>query len=900
MTQHNGTGQTAPTLCLVDGTALAYRSHYAFVRRPLVNSSGEEVSAIYGFADKLLQMLQEMDPDYMAVVFDTPEPTFRHEAYEDYKATREEAPDEMVAQLPAISEFVSLVGVRVLELPGYEADDVIGTLAARGRAEGMRVVIASGDKDFFQLVGDGVTVFEPYSRTEYTPEVVCEKFGAPPEKVIEVLGLMGDTSDNVPGVPGIGKKTALDLIARFGTVEEVLAHVDEISGTKRRENLTEFASDALMSRDLVTIDVEAPVGAKPEELRRGSVDVEGVAGFLRQWEMPSLLDRVIPLGATGAGDAEHVLVLAMAELEDLIARLRSSGGFVIDLETTSLDPLSADVVGISVAHDADTAYYVPVGHTGGEGLARDEVLARFRPLLEDPAVPKFGQNQKYDYEVLKRTGIEMAPLSFDTMIASYLLDPNRRQHNLALLALTRLNRKMVPIEDLIGRGGSQMSFADVSVEQAKDYACEDAEVTLALHDLLAPEVAEAGMDALMRDVEQALIPVLAGMELRGVALDSEMLDRLAQEFGGEIEEIRARVFEASGVEFNLDSPKQVADVLFERLGLPRGRRTKTGYSTDERVLERLSGVHEVAALLLSYRKLMKLKAGYLDALPKLVHPATGRVHTSFNQTVVATGRLSSSSPNLQNIPMRTKLGRRIREAFIADEGRVLLSADYSQIELRIMAHLSRDPGLIDAFEKGLDFHRATAALIFGKDEDGVTQGERDWAKTVNFGIMYGMSQYGLSRQLGIGVGEAAEFIGRYFETYPGVREYTDGVIERARSDGYVETMLGRRRPIQGLSSDNANARSLAERAAVNTPIQGSAADLMKVAMLGVDARILSEGLPCDMVLQVHDELVFEVDEDDVDAVTTAIRSEMESPRGFDLAVPVVVNFGHGRNWLEAH
>ncbi len=900
MTQSTPPGRGAPTLCLVDGTALAYRSHYAFVRRPLLNSSGQEVSALYGFADKLLQLLEDLDPDYIAVVFDRPEPTFRHEVYEDYKATREEAPGEMVAQLPAIAEFVSLMGVRVLELPGYEADDVIGTLAVRAREEGMRAVIASGDKDFFQLVGGGVTVLEPYSKTVYTPDTVCEKFGAPPEKVVEVLGLMGDSSDNVPGVPGIGRKTALDLIGRYGTVDGVLAHVDEISGTKRRENLTEFASDALMSRDLVTIDVAAPVSVGPSELRRGEIDVDAAADFLREWEMPSLLERLLPLGRGEGGNAAYKLVLTREDLEALLDRLRASGGFVIDLETTSLDPLSADIVGVSVASDEDVAYYVPVGHTSGEGLSREEALSALRPLLEDEELPKFGQNQKYDYEVLRRAGIEMRPLSFDTMIASYLLDPNRRQHNLAALALAHLNRRMVPIEDLIGRGSAQMSFADVSVEQARDYACEDAEVTLRLRDLLGPAVAEAGLEPLMRDVEQALVPVLAGMELRGVALDSEMLDRLGDEFGAEIEELRRRVFDLCGTEFNLDSPKQVGAVLFEMLGLPRGRKTKTGYSTDESVLERLSEVHEVPGLLLSYRKLMKLKAGYIDALPKLVHPATGRVHTSFNQAVVATGRLSSSNPNLQNIPMRTKLGRRIREAFIADEGRVLLSADYSQIELRIMAHLSGDDGLLDAFERGLDFHRATASLIFGKDEDDVTPEERDWAKTVNFGIMYGMSQYGLSKQLGIPVREAAAFIDRYFETYPRVRDYTTGVIKRARKDGFVKTMLGRRRPIQGLSSNNSMARSLAERAAVNTPIQGSAADLMKVAMLGVDARVRRERLPCDMVLQVHDELVFEVDESAVPDVIDAVGEEMEAPSGFDLAVPIVVNFGHGRNWLEAH
>jgi len=898
MTTKPSEGRDAPTVCLIDGTALAYRSHYAFIRRPLTNSSGADVSALYGFTDKLLQLLDELRPDYVAVAFDTPEPTFRHQAYEEYKATRDEAPDVMVGQLPAIDEIVSLLGVQVLELPGYEADDVIGTLAVRARDAGMKVVIAAGDKDFFQLVRDGITVYDPYKKIEYTPDVVREKFGAPPEKVTEVLGLMGDSSDNVPGVPGVGKKTAIDLIGRYGTIENVLANVDEISGVKRRQNLRENEDGALMSRDLVTIEVDAPVGADVGELRRGPIDVHGAAEFLKEWELPSLLDRVIPTG--GDGGTTYETILSDEALGRLATELSGSAGFVVDLETTSLEPHSAEIVGLSLAMSEEAAWYVPVGHTSGEGLPRDRVLETLRPVLEDESVPKVGQNQKFDYQILRLSGVEVKPLAFDTMIASYLLDPNRRQHGLGALALHHLNRRMTPIEDLIGKGKKQITFDEVSVDAARDYACEDAEVTFRLWKTLRGPVEEEGLLELMVSVEQALIPILAGMELKGVKLDTDVLDTLADEFGGEIEKLEVRIHELSGTEFNLDSPKQVADVLFERLGLTKGPRTKTGYSTDIRVLERLRDEHEVPGLLLEYRKLMKLKAGYLDALPRLVHPATGRVHTSFNQTVVSTGRLSSSDPNLQNIPMRTKLGRRIREAFVADEGRSLLSADYSQIELRIMAHLSGDESLMSAFDQGLDFHRSTAALIFGKDEDEVEPEERDWAKTVNFGIMYGMSQYGLSRQLGISVEDAAIFIEKYFDTYPRVREYTERVVREAEKLGYVSTMLGRRRPITGLEADSSIASSLARRAAVNTPIQGSAADLMKVAMIGVDRRLRRDRLPCDMLLQVHDELVFEVDDGALDEVENAVREEMESPAGFDLSVPVVVNFGRGGNWLEAH
>ncbi len=898
MTLPSSSRQGVPTLVLVDGTALAYRSYYAFIRSPLVNSRGENVSAVYGFASSLIKLLEEREPDYVAVVFDTPEPTFRHEAYEAYKATREEAPDEMVAQLPVIHELVEELGIAVLELPGYEADDVIGTLARRASERGIRVVIVSGDKDFFQLVADDVTVYDPGKGVEYTPEVVEERFGVPPRAVTDVLGLMGDSSDNVPGVPGIGKKTATELVARYGTIEEVLGHINEISGTKRRERLSEHGRTALASRDLVTIDVDAPVELDLARLRRRPPDPFELARLLKDLEFPSLIERVLPLG--GGGVATYEVVASEKGLATLVRRLTESGGFVIDLETTSLDPITTEIVGISVAFEEGTAYYVPVGHASGKCLPRDAVLEKLRPVLENSAVPKYGQNMKFDYAVLKAHGIELGPLSFDTMVASYLLDPGRRQHGLAVLALEHLSRRVTTIEELIGRGKDRLTFDQVPIEAASDYACEDAEVTLLLKNVLEPALEEAELSGLMHDIEMPLVPVLARMELRGVGLDTDVLGELAAKLGKEAERLRRRVVELAGKEFNLDSPKQVGEILFDHLGLPRGRRTKTGYSTDVTVLERLSGEHEVPKLILSYRQLMKLKSGYLDALPKLVNPRTGRVHTSFNQTVAATGRLSSSNPNLQNIPIRNELGREIRRAFVAEEGRVLLSADYSQIELRIMAHLSGDEGLIKAFRAGKDFHRATAALIFEKGEGEVTEAERDWAKMVNFGIMYGMSPYGLARALAVTTEEAAEFIERYFDAHPGVREYTARVVDEARRTGYARTMLGRRRPVGGLDSDDRNVRRAAERVAVNTPIQGSAADLIKVAMIGVDRRLASEKVPCDMVLQVHDELVFEVDEGALERALPLIRDEMEHPCGFDLEVPIVVNFGHGPSWYDAH
>ncbi len=891
-------GEGVPVLFLIDGTALAYRSYYAYIRSPLLNSQGENVSALFGFASQLIKLLEDRKPDYAAVVFDTPEPTFRHEAYADYKATREAPPDEMIEQFPAIREFVEVLGIPVLELPGYEADDVIGTLATKARAEGIRSVIVSGDKDFFQLVDEDVSVFDPKKDIEYAPGDVEEHFGVPPSRVIEVLGLMGDASDNVPGVPGIGKKTALDLIVRYGTVEEVLAHIDEISGPKRRQNLEEYRDQAYQSRSLVTIDLEAPVDLDLDALRRDPFDVPVVTEHLVGLEFHTLAREIIPEPTAAAG--EFALVTTKKAVRELVRKLRGSGGFAVDLETTSLDALTAEVVGISVAWEAGKAFYVPVGHEGRSTLSRGFVLEEFRKVLEDEGVPKFGQNMKYDYEVLIGHGITMTPLSFDTMVASYLVDPGRRQHNLASLALEHLKRRMTSIESLIGKGDEQLSFADVSVEAARDYACDDAATAFDLTELLGERVREGGLEDLMRDVEMPLVPVLARMELAGVLLDVPLVEEFSTRLGSEVEKLRGRICKVADVEFNPDSPKQVGEILFERLKLPKGRRTKTGWSTDTRVLERLRETHEIPGLILEYRQLAKLKSGYLDALPKLVNPRTGRLHTSFNQTVAATGRLSSSSPNLQNVPIRTEIGREIRKAFVADPGRVLLSADYSQIELRIMAHLSGDANLIAAFEGGKDVHRSTAALIFGGVEEEVTSDQRDWAKTVNFGIMYGMSAYGLARQLSIGTDEAFDFIERYFETYPGAREFTKKAIEDAASSGHATTMLGRTRPITGLDSDNARVRGLAERVAVNTPIQGSAADLIKVAMIGIDRRIATDGLPCDMVLQVHDELVFEVDAGALADVEACVREEMEHPAGFGLRVPIVVDLASGANWYEAH
>ena len=898
MTKDDRKKRDGAVLCLVDGTALAYRSYYAFVRRPLLNSRGENVSAVYGFASSVIKLLTDMDPSHIAVAFDCAEPTFRHEEYEDYKATREEMPDEMADQLPAIHEFVESLGFPILEVPGFEADDLIGTMAEKAVDEGMRVVIVSGDKDFFQMVDNGITVFDPAKSIAYDAKLVEETFGVPPARVVEVLGLMGDSSDNVPGVPGVGKKTALYLIRTYGTIEEVMAHLEDISGPKRRQNLEENEELAYTSRRLVTIDRNAPVEFDPGSLERRPVDSCRVASYLREHEFPSLLKQLLPEG-TPEG-AEYRTVSSLKELKSLARRVKETGRFALDVETSGLDPVTARVVGVSLAFEEGSAFYLPVGHAGEKTLMLSDVKTVFGPILDDPGVEKVGQNIKFDMEVLSTNSLAVSAPAFDTMIASYLLDPGRRQHGLAALALEHLDVRMSSIESLIGKGSEQLSFADVDVSDASDYACADADVTLRLAKLLGERLRENGLTRVFEDIEMPLVPVLARMELRGVALETGVLDELNSRLKVSIEELRHRVCDLAGVEFNIDSPKQVGSVLFEKLKLPKGRRTKTGYSTDTGVLESLRETHEVPALILDYRQLRKLKTGYLDALPKLVNEKTGRVHTSFNQTIAATGRLSSSNPNLQNIPVRTELGREIRRAFVAGEGRLLLSVDYSQIELRLMAHLSGDPGLREAFERGKDVHRSTASLLFDVSESDVTQEQRDWAKMVNFGIMYGMGRFGLARRMGMDTEDAAEFIDRYFEMYPGVAEYTERAISEARELGFAVTMAGRRRPIAGLDSDNARTRGLAERVAVNTPIQGSAADLIKLAMIRIDRLVEAGGLDCDMLLQVHDELVFEVDEDAVDEVSAAVVDVMENPEQMAVTVPVVANAAWGSNWLEAH
>ncbi len=899
----------ADSLFLVDGSALAYRAYFAFVNNPLVTSRGEQTSAVFGFANTLLKVLRDYRPAYLAIAFDTSEPTFRHRRHPAYKATREKMPAELAGQLPRIHQFVAAMRVAALSVPGFEADDVIGTLAVQGREAGLEVTIVSGDKDFMQLVRPGIRLLNPRrAGDEYEvvdAEGVAGKFGVPPDKVIDVLGLMGDTSDNVPGVPGVGPKTAAKLIATYGSLEAALAQAGGVRQEKLRDSLLRHAEQARLSRELVTIRTDAPVRFDPRAMAVVPADREALAALLRELEFTRLLAELEPepaaaaAAATAGPAAAYELVTSAERVQALAALLRGRGRFAFDLETTSLDPLTARIVGIALAWEPGRAAYIAIGHDAGPNVALAAAMAALGPLLADPQVAKCGQNLKYDTAVLKMAGYEVAGIECDSMIADYLLDPGGRQHNLEALAQRHLSYAMQPITELIGTGREQISFAAVDPQRACRYSCEDADIALRLRDKLLPALAERDMEILFERVELPLIAVLRDMELCGVAIDVAFLRGFSARLAARLEELTRLIHGAAGVEFNINSTQQLAQVLFERLGLRPRRKTKTGYSTDESVLEELAQEHPLPGLLLEYREVAKLRSTYADALPALVHPRTGRVHGSFNQTVTATGRLSSSEPNLQNVPIRTPLGREIRKAFVAGRpDAVILSADYSQIELRLLAHLSADEQLCAAFRQGEDIHVRTASLLFGLSPEYVTPAMRAQAKTVNFGVIYGQSSFGLAQQLGISVARAREFIDGYFGVYAGVRRYLDATVAQARADGYVTTLLGRRRYLPDINSTNTRRREFAERTAVNSPIQGSQADMIKLAMVRIHRAIRERCLDAALILQVHDELVLEVGRADLAAVEELVRREMVDAMALD--VPVVVEAGTGANWFEAH
>ncbi|HWO57075.1 MAG TPA: DNA polymerase I [bacterium] len=910
-----------PRIFLIDGTALAYRSYFAFIRNPLRDKSGKNTSAIYGVANSLLKIRREENPDYWLFVFDRPEPTFRDELFAAYKATRPPTPDELVDQLPQVKDVARALGCALIEKPGYEADDLIATLARRAVNENLDVVIVSGDKDLMQLVNDRISIYNPRkagAEIEWLdPAGVKEKFGVPPAQVRDVLALMGDTSDNVPGIPGIGPKTAVELISQFGDLESTLAAAPKIPRAALKEKLEKFADQARLSMKLVTLHDNCDVEWTPEQWRADTLDEKAAArllaglGFksLVKWLAPDLTAPASPAAAEGESPAsaapdtpgQYHRIRSVAELRELAQRMARVDWLAVDTETTSLSIVDAELVGVSLSFERGIAYYVPVGHADpAVNLPLDETLSILRPILEGERPRLIAQNVKYDAMVFARHGITLGGIGFDPMLASYCLDPGARAHGLDALAEQYCGHTMQPISELIGSGARQQSFSLVDVDAATRYSAEDADYTFRLFEILAPKLKPAGVDRLFEEIELPLAPVLGRMELAGVNIDRDYLRRLSAEMETRIQALVVRIYDAAGEEFNLNSPAQLGHILFDILKLAPQRKTaKTAQrATDVAVLEKLADAHPLPRLMLDYRQLAKLKSTYVDALLELVNPRTGRVHTSFQQTVAATGRLSSTDPNLQNIPIRTEEGRQIRKAFIArDADHILIGADYSQIELRLMAHFSGDAALVSAFRDAADVHARTAAEIFGIPESSVTPEQRRLAKTANFGIIYGVSAYGLSQQSDMSVGEAKTFIDTYFKRYPGVKRFIEATIAQARQDGMVRTLFGRRRFLPDINSSNRQRREFAERNAVNTPMQGTAADIIKKAMIAIDRRLYQEMRRTVMTLQVHDELVFDAHRGEAEAVAAMVKDEMEN--AVQLSVPLLVDVGMGDNWLAA-
>jgi DNA polymerase-1 len=887
-----------PTIYLIDGSSYIYRAYYAI--RHLSSPKGFPTNALYGFIQMLLKVLKEKKPDHLAVIFDAGRQTFRNEIYAAYKANRIAMPDDLRQQIEPIKEAVRAFNIPALELAGFEADDIIGTIARDCEEKGMAAVVVTGDKDLMQIVSDNVTLLDTMKDKLSGPAEVVERFGVGPERVVDILGLAGDSSDNIPGVPGIGEKTAIKLISDYGSLEELLARAAEVKG-KTGERLREFAEQARLSRRLATIDCHVPVAYAYDDFTASPPDNRRLADLFKEYGFTTLMKELTSESTLSAEN--YKTVLTAADFTTLVKELAAVPAFAIDLETTSLNPLDAEIVGISLSFREHEAYYIPLGHDypgAPPQLSPAEVFGALTPLLSDPARHKIGQNIKYDYQVLRRAGIEMRGLWCDTMLASYLLNPARTSQGLDSLSVEFLDHKMISYAEVTDKGKEQKNFARVELEKASVYSCEDADATYLLHRLFLPRLAEKGMERLFFELEMPLVPILAEMELCGVKLDLPLLQRLSDGFGGQLALLEHAIFELAGGEFNINSPKQLGEVLFERLGLPSGKKTKTktGWSTNVDELERLAAEHDIARQILQYRSLAKLKSTYTDALPKLVNPGTGRVHTSYNQAVTNTGRLSSSEPNLQNIPIRSEEGRSIRHAFIAGEGCLLLSADYSQIELRVLAHLSEDRVFCDAFARDEDIHTRTAAEVFDIFPEFVTPEMRRQAKTINFGVIYGQGAFSLAKELGVATRVAREFIDHYFARHAGARTFLDSCVQEAEAMGYVTTILGRRLPIADINSSNGNIRAFAQRNAVNYPIQGSAADIIKQAMLRVVARMRQEGLQSRLIMQVHDELVFEVVEGEKLAMEKLVEHEME--HAVTLRVPLRVDLNFGRNWSEAH
>jgi len=897
-------------LYIVDGHALCYRAYFAFIKNPLINSDGQNTSAIFGFARMLLKLIKEEKPDYIAVAFDPPKKSFRFELYPEYKANRQKMPPDLKSQVEEIKNLVDVLGIKRLMEMDYEADDILGTVAKNFASKDLEVMLVTGDKDAYQLVGPnvriyankkGITEYEIYDAKE-----VESKLGLPPGKVIDYMALTGDSSDNVPGVKGIGEKTAQKLIETFGSLEKLYERIDEIKG-KQKELLSAQRDMAFLSRTLVTIKTDIPVDIDVESMKITEIFNDQTKEYFRKMEMPSII-RDFFGGETPVEKPErkpekkdYRIIRTEEDLMEMLRLVDAKGEVSIDTETTSVSPVDAELVGASFSIKEREGWYLPVmsgGMFSEKFIDPSRSLELIRKMVENPKVRKIGQNIKYDIIVFSNHGIEMKGVYFDTMVASYVLNPSERRHNLDDLAEEHLSYKTITYKELTGTGKNAVPLVDVPLERVAEYAIEDADITWRLYLIFRERLAEHEMEKLFYDIEMPLVPVLAEMEKAGVRIDPKYFAKLGRQNEKMLSDVERKIYRAAGQEFNINSTRELSVILFEKLGLKPQKKTKTGFSTDIQVLENLKGVHPVIDDLISYRTLSKLKNTYIDSLPRIISPKTGRIHTSYNQTVVATGRLSSSDPNLQNIPVRDEFGKNIRKGFIPADGFIMMSADYSQIELRLAAHLSGDRNMINAFKSGIDIHNMTASSVFGVSIDRVTPDMRRQAKIINFATIYGVSPYGLSQQADIGIREAAEFIRIYYETYPGFKEFIEKTIAFAREKGYVQTLLGRRRYIPDISSDISFRREGAERVAINTPIQGTSADMIKIAMINIAGRTARAGMGSRMILQVHDELVFEVPSGERDGIGELVKTEMEN--ALKLSVPIVVDVGWGNNWDEAH
>ena len=911
---------------IIDAMAMAYKAYFAFIKRPLKTKKGESTSAVYGFVSQMLKVLEDHKPDYIAVATDSKEKTFRHEKYEAYKATRLEMPEDMIPQIGRIKEIVELMNIPLYILPGYEADDIIGTVVKLAEMKGMISYAITPDKDYMQLVTEKTIIAKPGRSTDevefYDVKKVIEKYGFEPKYMIDYLSLVGDSSDNIPGVKGIGEKTALPLIQKFGTIENIYKNLDKVDKPAVKKKLEENKENAFLSKELVTINCNVPIDFDFYKAKFEKPQFDKLRDLFIELEFKNLYTRLLKvynhdeqqkvitneeLFTTTTFDkskSKYELINTKKEAEKLAEKLSKTPLFVFDTETDSLNPFELNIVGASFSTKSGEGYFVAVDPgsrmfaDGKERLAVDDFKKIFKPLFENKNIKKICQNGKYDISVMRSLGIKVENFYFDTMVASYIIDPDQK-HGMDDLAEKYLNYKPITLSSLIGEKKDPSKIYDVELEKLSDYASEDADITFQLYEILSKEIRKEKLEKVAYEVDFPLVPVLEDMEYEGVKIDKSALDSFSKELQKLITEYTQKIYKAAGLEFNISSPKQLQTILFEKLGLASGRKTKTGFSTDARALENLKGEHEIVDLILDYRQVTKLKSTYTDSLPNLINTKTGRVHTDFNQTVAATGRLSSLNPNLQNIPIRTEMGKEIRKAFVPrDKNYVLLSADYSQIELRLLAAICKDEALMKAFKSGEDIHRSTAALVFKIDPKDVTHDMRRKAKEVNFGILYGIGPFGLKTRLGIPQSHAKDIIDLYFKTFKNVRNYMDDSVKKAQEKGYAETLLGRRRFLRNINSNNRVVRQFEERVAINMPIQGTAADMIKLAMIKIYNELEKRKAKTKMVLQVHDELLFDAHKDEVDDFRPMIKEIMETAMSVD--VPIVVDTGVGDNWLDAH